>query len=121
MAESTALTLGVPPGDYTCRLWIPGRDAGLVELPGELSLEAERPCRWHPVGRPVWMPPGCGFTSDLRRPVWSSGFPSDELRQVLDRVLAHTVSFRAAAEDAPQVPSVGFLQALARFYAPTPE
>jgi hypothetical protein len=43
LAESTALKLGVPPGDYTCRFWIPGRDAGLVELPGELSLEAERP------------------------------------------------------------------------------
>ena len=46
---------------------------------------------------------------------------ANELRQVLDRALAHTVSFRAAAEDAPQVPSVGFLQALARFDAPTPE
>jgi hypothetical protein len=46
---------------------------------------------------------------------------ADELRQVLDRVLSHVVSFRAAAEDAPQVPSVGFLQALARFDAPTPE
>jgi hypothetical protein len=44
-----------------------------------------------------------------------------ELRQVLDRVLGHAASFRAAAEDTPQVPSVGFLQALARFDAPTPE
>ncbi len=46
---------------------------------------------------------------------------ANELRQVLDRALAHTVSFRAAVEDAPQVPSAGFLQALARFDAPTPE
>jgi hypothetical protein len=38
---------------------------------------------------------------------------ADELCQVLDRALAQAVSFRVAAEEVPQVPSVGFLQALA--------
>ena len=52
--------------------------------------------------------------------MWSR-LSANELRQVLDRALAHVVSFRAAAEDAPQVPSVRYLEALARFDAPTPE
>jgi hypothetical protein len=46
---------------------------------------------------------------------------ADELRQVLDRALGHVVSSRAAAEDAPQVPLVGYLEAQARFDAPTPD